>query len=199
MSSVADKGSNRQQRRRHDAPASRAALLEAATALFDERGYEATTVRDIGERAGVDAALIARYYGGKEPLYLATLEQAGRATMPADPMEVLERMLSRTEQRGSGPVGLAMVSPTLTDEMREQVRVIVGRCVVEPLAHGVAERGVADAQLRAELLVAIATGLSLTRASRTLPALAGASLEDLLAVLEGPIAALNDGPRGRQL
>jgi AcrR family transcriptional regulator len=192
MSSVADKGSNRQERRRHDAPASRAALLHAATALFDERGYEATTVRDIGERAGVDAALIARYFGGKEPLYLATLEQAGRATMPAEPMQALERMLSRTEQRGSGPVGLAIVSPTLTDDMREQVRAIMGRCVVEPLSERLAERGIEDAQLRAEILVAIAAGLSLTRASGTLPALAGASLDDVLAVLRAPIAALDE-------
>ena len=61
-----------------DAQASRRALLEAADALFDERGYDAATVRDIGERAGVDAALIARYFGGKEGLYLATLQQEGR-------------------------------------------------------------------------------------------------------------------------
>lgn len=156
-------------------------------------------MRDIGERAGVDAALIARYFGGKEPLYLATLEQKGRATLPADPTQVLERMLSRTEQRGSGPVPLAMVSPTLTDDMREQVRAIMGRCVVEPLAERHAERGAGDPQLRAELLVAIAIGVSLTRASGTLPALANASLGDVLAVLEAPIAALdgdgtNSGP-----
>jgi AcrR family transcriptional regulator len=66
MSSVADKPGTR---RRHDAQASREALLDAATALFEARGYQATTVRDIGERAAVDPALIARYFGGKEGLY----------------------------------------------------------------------------------------------------------------------------------
>jgi len=45
---------SRSRRRRHDAQASRQALLDAATELFDDRGYDATTVREIGERAAVD-------------------------------------------------------------------------------------------------------------------------------------------------
>ena len=176
-------------RRHYDARASRQALLDAAGALFDERGYEAATVREIGERAGVDAALIARYFGGKEGLYLAALaQQEGRGHVPADPAEALVHMLTRADERGSGPIGLAMVSPTLTDAMREQVREIVHRYVVEPLAGELAAGDTADPELRAELLVAIATGVSLIRAGGTLPALAEAPLEHLLAVL-APLAA----------
>jgi AcrR family transcriptional regulator len=183
MSSVADNISTSSPRRRHDSQASRQALLEAADALFEERGYDAATVRDIGERAGVDAALIARYFGSKENLYLATLEH-GRTPAPTDPMQLLERMLSRSEQRGSGPVPHAMVSPTLTDAMREQIREIMRRRLVEPLA---AELAAPDAVLRVEILVALAIGVSLTRASGTLPTLAAAPLEDVLAALE-PLA-----------
>ena len=95
-------------RRRHDAQASREALLEAAEAIFDERGYDAATVRDIGERAGVDAALIARYFGGKEGLYLATLQREGRPTMPTDPVQAFAAMLTKSEHGGIGPVPLAM-------------------------------------------------------------------------------------------
>ena len=171
-------------RRRHDAQATRQALLEAADALFDERGYDAATVRDIGEHAGVDAALIARYFGSKEGLYLATLQQEGRPTMPTDPLQAFEAMLTKSERRGIGPVPLAMVSPTLTDGIREQVRDIIGRRVVEPLAAELAARGTPDAELRVEILVAMALGLSLTRAGGTLPALAETPLEALLAVLE---------------
>lgn len=36
-------------------------LLEAATELFGERGYERTTIREIGDKAGADPSLIARY------------------------------------------------------------------------------------------------------------------------------------------
>jgi AcrR family transcriptional regulator len=197
MSSSADNGITAPRpatrRRRHDARASRQALLDAADALFHERGYDAATVRDIGERAGVDAALIARYFGSKEGLYLATLEQ-GRAPMPNDPMEVLDRMLNRSEQRGSGPVPRAMVSPTLTDAMREQIREIMRRRLVDPLAAQLGEQGVSDARLRVELLVAMAVGVSLTRAGGTLPTLAEAPLEDVLAVLRPLVEALHDGP-----
>ncbi|MDX6718390.1 MAG: hypothetical protein QOJ63_644 [Solirubrobacteraceae bacterium] len=177
-------------RRRHDAQASRQALLKAADELFDERGYDAATIRDIGQRAAVDPALIARYFGGKEGLYLATLQQQGRSPMPTDPVRVLERVLSRAEQQGSGPVPRAMVSPTLTHAMREQVRDIVGRHVVQPLAGELGERGAPDAHLRAEVLVALAIGVSLTRGSGTLPRLAEASVEDVLAVLQPLVDAL---------
>src|SRR3954469_17551368 len=128
MSSSADSSSTTvaPTRRRHDAQASREALLDAAGELFDERGYDAATVREIGERAGVDPALIARYFGGKEGLYLAALQhEDGRPPLPAGPAELLECMLSRSERLGLGPVSLAMVSPTLSDAMREQVRAIL--------------------------------------------------------------------------
>jgi AcrR family transcriptional regulator len=188
MTSASANGSTATARRRHDAQASRAALLDAAGALFDERGFDAATVRDIGERAGVDAALIARYFGGKEGLYLATLQQDGRPAMPTDPAAVLECMLSRSEERGLGPVPLAMVSPTLSDAVREQVSAILAARVVEPVAGELG--GGPDARLGAEVLLATAAGVALTRASATLPALSAASLEDVLEVLEPLVAGL---------
>jgi AcrR family transcriptional regulator len=190
MSSVDDNFTSSPPRRRHDSQASRQALLEAADALFEERGYDAATVRDIGERAGVDAALIARYFGGKEGLYLATLSRDGRPAMPTDPSGVLACMLNRSEERGIGPVPLAMVSPTLSEAIREQVSEILARRVVDPVAAELAARGIPDAKLRAEILVATATGVALTRAGGSLPALTAASLHDVLAVLEPLVDAL---------
>ncbi|HUR86703.1 MAG TPA: TetR family transcriptional regulator [Solirubrobacteraceae bacterium] len=181
-------------RRRHDAQASRDALLEAAGELFHERGYDGATVRDIGDRARVDPALIARYFGGKEGLYLAALQQQEhRPPMPVQPAEVLEHLLSRSEQRGIGPIPRAMVSPALSDGMREQVADIIRGRLLEPLGEELSRRGVSDAALRAELLAAIATGVALTRASGTLPALAEAPLDDVLAVLGPVVAALYGG------
>jgi AcrR family transcriptional regulator len=190
MSSLADNAST--PRRRHDARASREALLDAADALFDERGYAAATVREIGERAGVDAALIARYFGGKEGLYLATLEREPRTPIPAALTPALEHILSRSEQLGIGPIPLAMVSPAHSDELRERVREIIGRRLVEPFAGELAAHGAADATLRAEILVALAVGVSLTRGCGTLPALARAPLRDVLGVLELLVGALQD-------
>ena len=41
-------------------------LIEAAFALFEERGYEATTVDDVAERAGVGRTTFFRAFGSKE-------------------------------------------------------------------------------------------------------------------------------------
>ncbi|MEU6405001.1 helix-turn-helix domain-containing protein [Streptomyces sp. NPDC046985] len=41
-------------------------LADAAFALFDERGYEHTTVDDIAERAGLGRTTFFRHYGSKE-------------------------------------------------------------------------------------------------------------------------------------
>jgi AcrR family transcriptional regulator len=47
-------------------PAARDRLAEAAFALFDERGYEQTTVDDITERAGLGRTTFFRHYRSKE-------------------------------------------------------------------------------------------------------------------------------------
>jgi AcrR family transcriptional regulator len=178
-------------RRRNDAQASRRALLEAAAALFDERGYQGATVRDIGERAGVDAALIARYFGGKEGLYLAALEETERPPLPTDPNAVFAKFLGKSDDHGTNnPICLAMVSPSLSPQLRDQVGALMMRRVIGPLAKRLADDGVQQPQLRAELLVAVALGTTLTRSSGTLTALADASLDDVHAVLDPLVDAL---------
>jgi AcrR family transcriptional regulator len=183
-------------RRRNDAQASRRALLEAAAALFDERGYQGATVRDIGERAGVDAALIARYFGGKEGLYLAALEETERPPLPTDPYAVFAKFLDKSDEDGSNnPICQAMVSPSLSPELRDQVGALMARRVIGPLSAQLADDGVEQARLRAELLVAIALGTTLTRSSGTLTALAGASLDELHAVLDPLVGRLTKKTR----
>ena len=49
---------------------SRAAIFEAALALFQVRGYEATTMRAIAERAGVSLGSSYHYFASKEHLVL---------------------------------------------------------------------------------------------------------------------------------
>lgn len=52
-----------------DAQATRERLVHAARQAFAERGFERTTVRKIAADAGVNPALINRYFGGKEQLF----------------------------------------------------------------------------------------------------------------------------------
>jgi AcrR family transcriptional regulator len=53
----------------------RAQFVAAAIALFGERGYHATTIRDIAERTGVSIGLVYHYFEDKEDLlFLALVE-----------------------------------------------------------------------------------------------------------------------------
>ncbi|MCB9894639.1 MAG: TetR/AcrR family transcriptional regulator [Planctomycetes bacterium] len=52
----------------------RAALLEAARELFAERGYVKVTVRDIAAKAGIDPAMVIRYFGSKDGIFADAAE-----------------------------------------------------------------------------------------------------------------------------
>lgn len=55
-------------------------IIHEAEKLFAEKGYEATTVRDIAESAGINLAMISYYFGSKEKLLEALFEQRMEAT-----------------------------------------------------------------------------------------------------------------------
>lgn len=54
-------------------------MLDAARALFAERGYTAVTMDDVAAAVGVTKPLLYTYFGNKERLYLACMEPAGEA------------------------------------------------------------------------------------------------------------------------
>jgi AcrR family transcriptional regulator len=181
-------------RRPHDADASRRALLDAARRVFDEVGYDRATTREIGERAGVDPALIARYFDSKEGLFLASI--AVRAPeeeeLDYEPAALLGFLLERWDERGHNPISRALASPALTPGAREQISAVVGDRVVAGLAAELRSGGAADAELRAELLVALAVGVAMTRANGTLETLAATPREEVLAALAPLVRALQD-------
>ena len=55
-------------------------ILDAANALFAERGYDEVTIEDIARAAGVARGLVHHYFGGRKEVYVALLERlaAGR-------------------------------------------------------------------------------------------------------------------------
>jgi AcrR family transcriptional regulator len=175
-------------RRPHDSAATREALLEAAGRVFDERGYERATTREIGERAGVDPAMIARYFDSKEGLFLAAIAEMGSAeedSIEAEPEKLLAYLLERWDERGHSPISRALASPVLTDEVRAQVQGAVSQRLLWRTVELLRERGVPEPELRAELILALAVGVAMTRANGTLEQLAGAPREEILSLL-GP-------------
>jgi AcrR family transcriptional regulator len=69
---------------KRDSAASKQRLLEAAIDVFSAHGFNATTTRMVGKKAGLNAALIARYFGSKEKLLLAVFEQQKDAFFSQD-------------------------------------------------------------------------------------------------------------------
>ncbi len=61
----------------------RALILKTALDLFAEKGYEATTMRDIAQAAGVSLGLAYRYFASKESLLLVLYEQMSEETSAA--------------------------------------------------------------------------------------------------------------------
>jgi AcrR family transcriptional regulator len=54
----------------------RTRILNAAGPIFAEKGYEAATVREICQAAGVNLAAVNYHFGGKESLYREALRRA---------------------------------------------------------------------------------------------------------------------------
>jgi AcrR family transcriptional regulator len=52
----------------------RTRLLQTALSVFAQRDFDAVSVREIVERAGVNIAAVSYHFGGKQGLYLATAE-----------------------------------------------------------------------------------------------------------------------------
>jgi TetR/AcrR family transcriptional regulator len=59
-----------------NATRSRAAILDAAERLFAERGYDATSLTEVGAAAGVSRGTPGYFFGSKAELYRAVLERA---------------------------------------------------------------------------------------------------------------------------
>lgn len=94
--------------RKRDAEATRAAILEAAKSQFARLGYDRAVLRDIAGEAGVDVALVKRYFGGKEALFVAALRASfgpdgarewDRATFPREIATMLAGSPHRDEAR----------------------------------------------------------------------------------------------------
>jgi len=76
MTNVVAIANERSTPRKRDAEATRAAILEAAKTHFAKSGYDGAFLRDIAADAGADAALINRYFGGKDGLFEAALKDS---------------------------------------------------------------------------------------------------------------------------
>lgn len=82
-----------------NAEKTRTRLLEAAIATFSTASYEAVRSRDIALKAGVDVALINRYFGSKKGLFAAVLNELPRRHPPRSSEAFHQRICEDFVQR----------------------------------------------------------------------------------------------------
>ena len=158
-------------KRAKDAAATRARLLTAAQELFGVHGFASTSTREIAQRAGVDPALIARYFGSKADLYLAAVvsERVGSDTtattepplagLPA----VITTVLSRMDDGGPGPMLQALLRSDAPPEVFAAARAHFARRLVDPLVQEHSATEHPDALLAAQVEAAAVIGIGLAR------------------------------------
>ena len=183
--------------RPRDAAASKDALLQAARTLFGQQGFEGTTIREIGERAGVDAALIARYFGSKADLYIAAVAAEDADGGVPSQYEGLEQMadvmVARADQRGPGPVVQAIVRSDTSAEIRDAALDRLARRMVGPLVANMRAHGVDRPRLRAQVAVAALHGITLGRSLGWFEEIRSVPRDELVALIVDALGAITGG------
>ena len=183
--------------RSRDASNTRQLLLNAARSRFAKDGYSATTVRDIANDAGVNVALINRYFESKEGLFETCLLEAaeGFKNPESDPTTLDRILITILQQVSDSPSGetsqrLLLMLRTSGDDQAERIR----RSTFETFSRriAVAAGGKPDAAdfddliLRAQMVLASIIGMVLLRSSTAIEPLTSATERELA----GPMAEL---------
>ena len=126
----------------------RAAILEAARELFATEGYERATVRDIAAKAAIDPALVIRYFGSKEALFVRAADIELRmpdlaAATGSRGEAIVRHFLSIWEGEGGNPgmtilLRSAASNPVAAEKLRD---VFARRCCRRSGARVAAIRG----------------------------------------------------------
>jgi AcrR family transcriptional regulator len=176
-------------------------LLDAARHRFARDGYAATTLRDIADDAGVNVALISRYFESKEGLFAASLRAAAEEFRRTSGDVRLDQVADAIAGRvaGTDPAAAALDPIVMLllrssgDERADEIRLGVLRGYAESLAAAAGwrpeDRDSDPLLLRAHLVLAASTGIMLLRASGLEP-LASVPERDLIGPLHDMVDAL---------
>ncbi len=182
----------------------RQAVQAAAAQLFAEQGFAATGVRDIARHAGVDPALVIRYFGSKEKLFVRTMTMSDAFVEvmqgPLDELgsALVDFVVSRTRQRQVGTsaaVYAALVRASDRPVVREHLQEAIEQMIIAPLAPRLSG---GDAELRAHLLAAQLSGLMTALYVVESPWLLAASTDTIVESYGDALQTVIDGgPRHR--
>ncbi|WP_431279129.1 TetR/AcrR family transcriptional regulator [Leifsonia poae] len=189
-----------------DAAATQRALVRAARRRFATSGYRATTVRQIAADAGVNVALINRYFTSKEGLFEAcvqrTSDELDTQTSPraSDLDDVIERLVARVVNApdGDDPLQLLLLVRSSGDENADRIRRRTLEHFAERLAAAAGwnpdDAAAAPILLRAQIAIATMQGIVMLRASTSMQPIASAGADELADPLGEIFRSLLAGP-----
>jgi AcrR family transcriptional regulator len=165
----------------------RQAILSAARELFSQDSYDRVTVRKIAAKAGIDAALVIRYFGSKEELFLRALTSVGvcPSTVFEGKTSTLGERLLKTQvpewdkQDPNSPL-LIIMRALSNPEAASSLIKLLDQDIVQPIAEQISAP---DHQLRAELILAQLIGLAVVRNLLRSEVLSTTPLERLVEML----------------
>lgn len=139
-----------------------AAILASARSQFSRRGFEQVGVRDIADVAGVNAALVIRYFGSKEALFeQAVLQEVDLAQLFQLPPEQLgDALVHYILAKKDSDSLLALLRSAGNEQADALLRQRLEEQFITPLA---ALMGGNDRTLRASLIAAQLLGVALMR------------------------------------
>ncbi|MFI0151031.1 TetR/AcrR family transcriptional regulator [Streptomyces lydicus] len=193
MGDTSQHGTVRAQHRR-SAQGTRLRLLDAASELFAERGYERTTVRDIAARAGANQALLFRYFGSKKALFGEVMARGGQEQLRTTPAGqlfdvALRGMLAGGRTGGDRSLEVCLRSIGGSDEIGDALRGL-GEEYAEVLATlSPSDNG----PLRADLALSWLLGIGLMRVVVGKEPLASADPDTVSALVAGALGHLLEG------
>jgi AcrR family transcriptional regulator len=174
-----------------DAAATRRALVRAARRCFATDGYRATTVRQIAAAAGVNVALINRYFVSKEGLFEACMMRTSdeldtQTREPASDVDgVIGRLIAHAVNSpdGDDPLQLLLLLRSSGDENADRIR----RTTLEHFTRRLAaaagwaadDPGTDEILLRAQLAIATLLGVVMLRTSAAVQPVASAGFDEL--------------------
>jgi AcrR family transcriptional regulator len=179
----------------------RTQLLDAARVVFAERGYDGATVRAIAERAGVDAAMVNHWFGGKEPLFVAALDLPADPSavlgeaLPGDPEHLAERIIARLlrvwDETGAAQLATLIQSIASHEVAASLLREFIGRVLVGKVLSVVAPD---RPELRASLAGSQMFGLAFVRYVLKVEPLASADHATIIAAVAPNLQRYLTGP-----
>ncbi len=81
--------------------ARREEILEAASRLFAQNGYEAVSASEIARQAGITPGLLHHYFGGKSGVFVTLLERLGPQLIEAIRVDTTQPVRARTRSFAS--------------------------------------------------------------------------------------------------